>query len=135
MPEFDVEANPLQAISHGTDPFETLFLNLTVVGGRSLIVLGHTDKPTGPAAQFVESFARLHTEVVANTSFHIPLEYIENTYLRPSWWYGRSAVEQAHVMQRLRTGTGACAPARKPDCLKNLSFQFATAAIEQELQG
>lgn len=135
MPEYDVASKPLQKISHGTAPLETVFANLTVVGGKSLLVLGHLESSSGPASQFVQSFAGLPKVFMANTAFHMPIEYMENTYLRPSWWHERSGAEKDHIIHRVRTLAGAGAPDRKADCLANLDHQFVTATVEQELQG
>lgn len=135
MPEYDVTSKPLQKISRGTAPLETVFVNLTVVGGKSLLVFGHLHSSDGPAAQFVQSFAGRPKDVMANTAFHLPIEYMENTYLRPSWWNGRSDAEKDHIIHRVRTLTGAGSPDRKADCLTNPPYQFATATVEQELQG
>jgi hypothetical protein len=135
MPEFDVTSKPLQKISRGTSPLETVFVNLTVVGGKSLLVLGHLHSSSGPADQFVRSFADLPKDARANTAFHVPIEYMENTYLRPSWWYGRPSTEQDHIIHRVRTLTGAGGPDRRADCLARLTYEFVTATVEKQLQG
>jgi hypothetical protein len=72
---------------------------------------------------------------MANTAFHLPIEYMENTYLRPSWWVARSDAEKEHIIHRVRTLTGAGGPDRNASCLTKFPYHFATATVEQELQG
>jgi hypothetical protein len=134
-PEFDLASHPLQVISRGTDPLEAIFMNVTVVGGKSLFVLGYRGDSNGPAAQFVSSVRSCAKHIMANTVFHLPLEYLENTYLRPSWWHGRADAERDHIIHRVRTLTGPSGPDRAANAMSNLRYQFASATVEQELEG
>ena len=132
-PEFDFKGNNLQNITRGEDVFEHLCFNLTVVGGKSVAVLGWTGSPQGPAKQFIDSFKTLPKDTVANAAFHIACEHLENTYFRPSWWESQTTSAKEHLVRRFRSGTGFRDTERRSDCFSRLEYSFATATIELEL--
>ena len=132
-PEFDFGGNPLQIITRGENGFEHICFNLTVVGGKSVAVFGRTGNIGGPAEQFINSFRGLPKNVMANATFHLACEYLENTYFRPSWWNGQTQEARDHLISRFRSGVGTPGTERRADCLSNLQFLFATANVEQEL--
>ncbi len=132
-PEFDFAGNCLQIISRGDSAFEHVCLNLTVVGGKSVAVLGWAGEPDGPADQFVNSFRALPKDVTANAAFYLACEHLENTYFCPSWWNSQTDTAREHLVGRFRSGIGLGGTERRPDCLSHLQYSFATAAVEQEL--
>jgi len=133
LPQFDFNGNALQIISQGESEFEHLCFNLTVVGGKSIAVLGWTGSPQGPAERFIDSFKALPKDTVANAAFHIACEHLENTYFRPSWWEAQTTSAKEHLMRRFRSGIGSEDAERRSDCLSRLEYSFATATVESEL--
>ena len=73
-------------------------VNLTVLNERSVLFLGWIGSG-GPAEAFAASYPRLPRAEKANTTVGFAIEYIENTYCRPSWWNG--------LPQELRDGVVA----------------------------
>lgn len=132
-PEYDFSGNHLQIITRGKSEFEHLSFNLTVVGGKSVAVLGWTGAHQGPAECFVESFRSLPKYVMANAAFHIACEYLENTYFRPSWWEAQTNSVREHLVRRFQSGTSLEDSERRPDCLSQREHSFTTAAVELEL--
>jgi hypothetical protein len=110
LPEFDFNGNTLQIITRGESVFEHLCFNLTVVGGKSVAVLGWTGRPQGPAEQFIDSFRGLSKDTVANAAFHIACEHLENTYLRPSWWEAQTTSAKEYLVRRFRSVLGRKIP-------------------------
>ena len=133
-PEFDFKGKNLQIITRGESEFEHLCFNLTVVGGKSMAVLGWTGGRQGPAEQFIDSFKALPKDTMANAAFHIACEHLENTYFRPSWWEAQTISAKEYLMRRFRSGTGPSEDTeRRSDCLSRLEYSFATATVELEL--
>jgi hypothetical protein len=106
-------------------------VNLTVLNGRTVLFLGWIGSG-GPAEAFAASYARLPQAEKANTAVRLAIEYIENTYAKPSWWNG--------LPQELRDGVVASifmmsAPdmcQRRPDGLCLDGKIFATASVSRE---
>ena len=132
-PQFDFNGNDLQIITRGESEFEHLSFNLTVVGGRSIAILGWTGSPQGPTECFVDSFRALPKATMANAAFHIACEHLENTYFRPSWWEAQTNSAREHLVGRFRSGTGSEDSERRSDCLSRLEYSFVAATVESEL--
>ena len=116
-PEFDFAGNALQKISRGTAPHEHVGLNLTVLNGRSVLVIGWIEGPDGPAESFGRSFADVPDEQKANMGIQLAVEHIENIFIKPSWWYSLSDTVRDALVTRMRSG-GVSAPDRQSDCLR-----------------
>ena len=80
IPEYDFAGNPLQMVSHGDAPHEHVGLNLTVLNGRSVLVIGWTEGREGPAALLGRSFGDVPDEEKANVAIQLATEHIENIY-------------------------------------------------------
>ncbi len=132
-PQFDFNGNALQIITRGESEFEHVSFNLTVVGGKSIAVLGWTGRSQGPTELFIDSFRALPKGTMANAAFHLACEHLENTYFRPSWWEAQSNSAREHLVARFRSGIGTEDTKRRPDCLSRLEYSFATATVELEL--
>jgi hypothetical protein len=132
LPEFDFAGNSLQIITQGEMGFEHVCLNLTLVGEKSVAVFSWTGEPNGPSECFLESFKTLPQSTMANAVFHVACEYLENTYLRPSWWNAQTPAAKEYLVRRFRSGTGLGGIERKHDCFSQLTYSFANAAVEQE---
>lgn len=116
-PEFDFTGKPLQQIGRGTAPHEHVCLNLTVLNGTSVLVIGWIEGQEGPAESFGRSFADLPNEQKANMGIQLAVEHIENAFLRPSWWGGLSDTVRDALVTRMRSGTGAKELDRQSNCL------------------
>ncbi len=117
-PEFDFSGQPLQIISRGAAAHEHVVFNLTVLDGRSVAVLGWMEGDSGPAANFVLSFARLSESEKAEAAVRLGFEHLENIYLNPTWWFGLPDATRSAAMVRMRTGIGPGGNERSPKCLR-----------------
>lgn len=114
-PEFDFAARRLQYLGRPSDTLEHVTLNIGVIDGRSVAVLGWLGTTDGHSAAFVDSFATLAPDGIANMLVQLAFEHIENIYLRPSWWAGLSDEMRETLMSRAKNGT--ISQEREPDCL------------------
>ena len=130
-PQFDFTGRSLQIITRGNHEFDHLSFNVTVVNSKSVAVFGWTGSPQGPAEQFIDSFRALPKKTMANAIFHIACEYLENIYLRPSWWDLRADTAKEHLIKRFSSGLPG--QERKRDCLSRLDYCFSTSPVEFEL--
>jgi hypothetical protein len=85
LPEFDFNGNPIQVLGTESDVDGVAF-NVTVLGNVTVGVLGWWGQPDGPAHRFVDSFASLLDKDKATALATCAFEYLENLYLRESWW-------------------------------------------------
>lgn len=99
LPDFDLAGAPLQRIGHGEAAYEQVALNVTAYESRSVIVLGWTGAPGGPASRFAASFQALDDRAKAACAARLPLEYLENSYLSPEWWESLSEAEQRTLVR------------------------------------
>ena len=116
MPEYDFAGNPLQKISRGDAPHEGVDLNLTVLNGRSVFIIGWAVPPNGPAASFGRSFGDVPDDQKADVAIQLAAEHIENIYMRPSWWLGLSGHCKSKLIERMHSGGFVLG--RGPDCLR-----------------
>lgn len=84
FPEFDFFGQPLQSLASAA-PLAAIAVNLAVLNERSVLFLGWIGD-SGPAKAFASSYARLPQTEKANAAVRLAIEYMENTYCRPSWW-------------------------------------------------
>ena len=118
-PEFDFAGKPLQRISHGTAPHEHVSFNLTVLNGRSVLVIGWIEGHEGPAEAFGRSFKTdVPDEQKANMGIQLAFEHIENVFMRPSWWDSLAGTTRNALVARMRSGIGAEGPDRDGNCLR-----------------
>ena len=118
-PEYDFAGNPLQVVSRGDAPHEHVDLNLTVLNGTSVLVIGWTEGREGPAKLFGSSFGDVPDEEKANVGIQMAVEQIENIYMKPSWWHGLSDTVRNALVTRMRSGIGVVGPDRELDCLRS----------------
>ena len=123
-PEFDFTGNLLQKISRGTAPHEHVGLNLTVLNGKSVLVIGWIEGQDGPAESFGRSFADVPDEQKANMGIQLAVEHIGNIFMKPSWWYGLSDTVRDALVSRMRSGVGVSGPDRQPDCLRPDGYPY-----------
>lgn len=105
MPEFDFAGNALQLLGHSSETLEHVTVNLAVLNGRSVAILGWIGPTTGPAADLVQSFANLPPNSFADSLVQLAFEHIENIYLRPSWWKSLPQELRDALVDRTRNGT------------------------------
>ena len=98
-------------LGRGTEPHEHVGLNLTVLKGRSVLVIGWIEGPGGPAESFGRSFADVPDEQKANMGIQLAVEHIKNIFMKPSWWCGLSDTVRDALVTRMRSG-GVRAPDR-----------------------
>jgi hypothetical protein len=53
------------------------------------------------AGSFFDAVQISGAEAVIKLAF----EQLENTFIKPSWWHGLSAVEQSNILTHVRSGT------------------------------
>ena len=126
IPEYDFAGNPLQKVSCGNG-HEQVDLNLTVLNGRSVLVIGWTERHDGPAAVFGRSFAEVPDEEKANVTIQLVTEHLENIYMRPSWWRCLPDRDTNKLIERIHSGL-VFGPDRQPDCLRPDGHCYTTDA-------
>ena len=123
MPEYDFAGNPLQRVSRGDVPHEGIDLNLTVLNGRTVHVIGWAEPANGPAASFGRSFRDVPDDQKADVAIQLAAEHIENIYIRPTWWRGLSGQCKNKLIERMHSGF---ALDRGPDCLRPDGHPYTT---------
>ncbi len=126
-PEYDFAGNLLQIVTRGDSPHEHVGLNLTVLNGRSVLVIGWTEGHKGPAALFGRSFQDVPDEEKANRGIQLAVEHLENVYMKPSWWNDLSDTIRNELAARMQTGIRAFGPDRDPDCLRSDGRSYTTS--------
>lgn len=101
-PEFDFDGVALQELSKSIVA-EMVTLNITAIDGRTVAVFGWVGKPDGAAQRFVHGFARLPEDRKAEALVRVAFEYLENVFMRESWWDGLSSASLA-AFNRHREG-------------------------------
>ena len=94
-PDFDLFGQPIQSLA-ATANLDPIAVNLTTLNGRGVLILGWMGSEGAPA-KFANSYDRLPDAEKANAAARITVEYLENTYGRPSWWQGLSSTVQDGV--------------------------------------
>jgi hypothetical protein len=135
FPEFDFNSFPLQRVAHGNSPFQHIAFNLTVLDGKSIGVLGWMEEVSDPAEQLAKSLASLPANARANAMAVMALEFLENTYLRPSWWQSLPQHTKELAIARIKSGIGLNDEDRSSKCLSDLSLNLAEGTVVQELFG
>ena len=130
-PEFDFQGQTLQKFGRSGAPLELVTFNLTVVNGKSVVVLGWNEGDQGPAAAFVRSFANLAASDKAEAAVRLGFEHIGNFYMKPSWWHDLSEPTRNSAIARMPSG--GTAVTRTPDCLKSDGFSYAPAIYATEV--
>ena len=128
IPEYDFAGNPLQIVSRGYAPHEHVSLSLTILNGRSVLVIGWTEGLEGPAELFGRSFGDVPDEEKATVAIQLATEHIENIYMRPSWWRGLSDAVRDALITRMRSGIPVLGPDRELDCLRPDGHSYTAAA-------
>ena len=123
-PEYDFAGNRLQIVSRGDEPHEFVSLNLTVLNGRSVLVIGWTEEHQGPAELFGRSFAEVPDKEKANSGIQMAVEHLENIYMRPSWWRGLSDTIRKALDERMSSGMPD--RGREPGCLRSDGHSYTT---------
>ena len=123
-PEYDFAGNLLQIVSRGDAPHEHVGLNLTVLNGRSLLVIGWTEGQKGPSELFGRSFGDVPDEEKANRGIQLAVEHIENIYMKPSWWHGLCDTIRNALVTRMRSGMPD--RGRELACLRSDGHSYTT---------
>jgi len=131
FPEFDFFGQPLQSLAAAT-PLATIAVNLTVLNARSVLFLGWIGSG-GPAEAFASSYARLPQLEKANAAVRFAIEYIENTYSRPSWWNGLPQAIRDGVAASVFTMSAPAVFRRGAGAFCLDGKIFATASVSREL--
>ena len=118
-PEYDFEGNALQKISRGNSPHEHVTFNLSVLNGKSVVVLGLTERTSGPAEEFLHSFNRLPDREKAAATIRLAFEHIENTYFNPFWWRELNECSRNSLTNRISSGLGLRGTDREAGCLRD----------------
>jgi hypothetical protein len=127
---YDLFGQRLQSLAPG-GPFDPLAVNLTVLNGRTVLFLGWIGSG-GPGEAFAASYARLPQAEKANTAVRLAIDYIENTYARPSWWNGLPQELRDSVVASLFTISAPAVCQRGPDGLCLDGKIFATASVSRD---
>jgi hypothetical protein len=132
-PEYDFKGNNLQIITRGTGNFEHVCLNLTSVGGKSVLVFGWTGKGSGPAESLCNSFRELNNKKKSNAAFYTAVEHLENIYFNPSWWESQPEFIKAELFRRFGSGMGLVGEERTAQSLTSFPYILSDFQVEQEL--
>ena len=111
--------------------FDHMTLNITVIKGHTVMILGWTGLDEGPSLHFAESFINLPDDQKANATMHIAFEHLDNIYIRPSWWRGRSASEREYLDERFKSGLGPGGNQRQDDCLASFKYDLFKSKVVQ----
>ena len=133
-PEFDFRGQPLQRIGRGRAPFEHITFNLTVINGRGVAALGWVEGDSGPAASFVNSFAAIPSPGKADAAVRLAIEYLENTFLRPSWWQSLGERTRDAILHHAVSGIGPSAPERGSASLRSDGVTYWRADVVEEIK-
>ena len=123
-PEWDFAGNRLQIVSRGDVPHEHVGLNLTVLNGRSVLVIGWTEGHEGPAELFGRSFRDVPDEEKSNRGIQLAVEHIENIFMKPSWWHGLTETIRNALVKRM--GSGMPDRNRESGCLRSDGYSYTT---------
>ena len=123
--EYDFEGNALQKISRGTSLNEHVTFNMSVLNGKSVVVLGLTERTGGPAEEFLRSFGRLPDREKPAASIRLAFEHIENIYFNPSWWTGLNDGAKNNLTNRISSGLGLKESDREAGCLRDDGHCYA----------
>ena len=132
FPDFDLFGQPLQSLAAAT-PLDPIAVNLTVLNDRGVLFLGWI-RSGGPAEAFAASYARLPQADKANTAVRLAIEYVENTYSRPSWWKGLPQEFRDGVVASLFTMNAPAVCQRGSNGLCFDGKIFATASVSREVR-
>ena len=124
-PEYDFEGNALQKISRGTSPHEHVTFNLSFLNGKSVMVLGLTERTGGPAEELLCSFMKLPDQEKPDASIRLAFEHIENIYFKPSWWTGLNVSSKNNLTNRMSSGLGLKETEREAGCLRDDGHCYA----------
>ncbi|MBC8642259.1 hypothetical protein IAG25_36270 [Caballeronia sp. EK] len=125
LPEFDFNGNPIQILGTKSEVDEVAF-NVTVLENVTVGVFGWWGKPQGPAHRFVDSFVSLPDEAKLTVLAACAFEYLENLYLRESWWNSLSPDEKLSCDDLIHSGMGQ---ERSPAALRNQRVPLPAAKI------
>lgn len=100
LPDNDLMGRPLQRIGYGSADFEQVTLNIMSYQGQSVAVFGWVGAAGGPAERFVRSFSNLPDAVKAHCALRLALDYVENSFVGPTWWDALSSDDHRSLMRR-----------------------------------
>ncbi|KAA0676150.1 zinc chelation protein SecC [Azospirillum brasilense] len=133
LPEFSFDGLPLQRLSRGDSAFEQITFNLTVMNGRSVVVIGWMEGGGGPAHDFAKSFERILPNERADAAVRLAFAHLENTYARPSWWEALDSSAKEHAVRLMNTGFGYGRPEHRSNTLQPFSQHYVSANVTKEL--
>jgi SEC-C motif len=100
-PNFDLLGNSIQSFA-STTLLHSIALNLTVLNGRSVFILGWLGS-SNAADKFAASYRKLPAADKANAAVRLAIEYVENSYCRPSWWDNLSQSIRSEALASVHT--------------------------------
>jgi hypothetical protein len=133
-PEFDFSGKPLQRVGRGSAAFEHVTFNLTAIQGRGIAAFGWIDGEAGPAAEFASSFAAIPPAHKANAAVRTAFEYLENTFLQPSWWNSLSRGAQHVILRHASSGLGPSAPERLTTALLDDGITYWNSEVIEAIR-
>lgn len=130
-PQFDFQGNALQKLGRGSLEYENITYNLTVFNGHTVAVLSWRGEEEGPAWAFTKSLATIPSTEKADATVRLAFEHLENTYMKPTWWYGLPEIDRQATIRRMSSGLPGIG--RSPDCLKpdEYGFLFDVEIVEE----
>ena len=117
-----LQETPCKRLAAVTPPHEEVDLNLTVLNGRSVLVIGWAVPPNGPAASFGRSFGDVPDDQKADVAIQLAAEHIENIYMRPSWWRDLTEHRKNRLIERMHSGVRV----RGRNCLRPDGHPYTT---------
>ncbi|MDT0354764.1 hypothetical protein RJO15_03185 [Herbaspirillum huttiense F1] len=103
MPEYDFQGTLLQELWK-PESIEKICFNVTTLGDLNILVLGWIGIENGPAERFVRSFDSLSADRKADAALITAFEYLENLFIRISWWESLAPHLRTALDDRVRNG-------------------------------
>ncbi len=132
LPEVSLDGHQIQFLTGTSVEVEHVCLTVSVLDGRTFIVLAWMGREDGPGERFARSFQEVPPLDKANMSLHLAAEHLENTYFRPSWWFGLEKSVRDHLVKRMRSGTLA-SPERPTNTFLGVQKILPEQAVVDEI--
>lgn len=122
FPEMDFSGNVLQSL--GTNKFADLItFTITSFQNKSILTIGGLIEDGSAAHSFLNQVKDIDPNSIGNISIKIAAEYIENIFLRKSWWDNLSDELKGNFKDRVFSGIGLSNRLYPPDFIFSRSFQ------------
>ena len=100
--ERDFNGRLLQNIISRAESYEHMTLNITTIDDASIAVLGWAGETNGPSYEFISSLLEQPSHRFSHAIMRLAFEYVENTFVRQSWWENLSITVQDTIRRRAR---------------------------------